>query len=952
MSDDLIRLKVNALLQKEYEKIIQSRHNQQNENVLNNFETEFKQLNENDKKFILEYRKIHPKLTPAQCIVHIMKSGFRGRENLKEDVLQFITHINENPIILSNQQQQKEQNQNQTDEQYVTKYIERHQNIPIAQAIQNLLHTYFKGRFVISEQTLDFLQSKLQQSGNPLTQSDEADRQDQNFASFTQIYTDTLQKLKKWDQNPKELCNIISKLTKNMKPKFWSLVEQHEKYNSTDIQSTPLEYFDNTYKLANKSQIKPKEQSEQTCVRTLKLQQIVSQTNYNQHTELYKSGLQYIYSQSYVDKTPKELRDEINKLNIEHQKLFWGYIQANSQPKRPISFLKFYFSNTYCAPTYSDKINDQDKGYIINYVVKNNTLRVIQLTEELMNNYFKSRDILQRAVYNYVEKIKKRKEVQNLILTQNNIKRYNQIQDTSISNSNSEQSQYVDNDMNEQSTNVKSTTSLRYNQIQDNGNSEQSQNTTVDLSGLKKNQDKLTFAKSTQVYKNSLEIILQKDCSQKTPKELCECINKLEADLLKQFWSYVVSNFTPQKTLQHLRTYYKRSYECVLYSDKLNDEDRTVIHQYIDKSNTQTTTQQVNYLLKNHFKKRDIFPQAIQQFIINQKAYSKNIKVKQLKIQNIPNPQDDIHIINPQNYSYLKQKHSLKDFYSAYYKQSLSNVLAQDCSEMQDPEIFKTVQNLNEDQSEQFWNHLQSIVIPEKTVKDLKYYFSLRYQVVMYSECLNQNDRTYIKNLIREQSQMTRKELLEYIMEKQFKNRNIYGEQVKQYLDNQYCIYYRQQLNNDTNMSSQDMLGNDTTIKAQLQDLSKQDFNTKLYQLGLEKISGQNYCKSTPIQIVQEINKLNPIQQKIFWGFVQSYDQQKTQSVQKYFRRTYSKIIYSDNINDVDRQYILKYIADNKELPLKKQLEWLVENYFVFRDVFPQQIYRYIQEQNKKLFKK
>ncbi|CAL6001080.1 Hypothetical_protein [Hexamita inflata] len=79
----------------------------------------------------------------------------------------------------------------------------------------------------------------------------------------------------------------------------------------------------------------------------------------------------------------------------------------------------------------------------------------------------------------------------------------------------------------------------------------------------------------------------------------------------------------------------------------------------------------------------------------------------------------------------------LKDFYSAYYKQSLSNVLAQDCSEMQDPEILKTVQNLNDDQSEQFWNHLQSIVIPEKTVKDLKYYFSLRYQVVMYSECLN-----------------------------------------------------------------------------------------------------------------------------------------------------------------------------------------------------------------------
>ncbi|CAL6001097.1 Hypothetical_protein [Hexamita inflata] len=927
MSDELIRLKVNALLQKEYEKIIKSRNKQQNENVPehnlgNNFESEFKQLNENDKKFILEYIKIHPKLTPAQCIVHIMKSGFRGRENLKEDVLQFITHLKENPILLCNQQQEQ-QNQYEIDEQYVTKYIEKHQNIPIAQAIQNLLHTYFKGRFIISVQTLDFLQSKLQQSGNPLTLSNETDRQDQNFASFTQIYTDTLQKLKKCDQNPKtpkELCDIIQKLTKNMKPKFWNLVDQQVKENVTYIQSTAQEYFDNTYKLANKSQIKPKEQSEQTCVRTLKLQQIVSQTNYNQHTELYKSGLQYIYSQSYVDKTPKELRDEINKLNIEHQKLFWGYIQANSQPKRLVSFLKQYFNDTYCAPTYSDKINDDDKEYIINYVVKNNTLQVIQLTEELMNNYLKNRDILQRAVYNYVEIIKKRKAVQNLILTQNNIQRQNQIQD----NGNSEQqSQNIDNDM------KKSTA-------------------TVDLSGLKNNQDKLTFAKSTQVYKNSLEIIFQMDCSQKTPKELCECINKLEADQLKQFWSYVVSNFTPQKTLQHLRTYYKRSYECVLYSDKLNDEDRAVIHQHINKTNTQTTTQQVNYLLKTHFKKRDIFPQAIQQYIINQKAKSKNIKVKQLKIQNIPKMYSD----NTHNYSFIKQKHNLKDFYSAYYKQSLSYVLTQDCSEMQDPEIFKTVQNLNEDQGDQFWNHLQSIIIPEKTVEYLKKYFRLRYKVVLYSECLNQNDRTYIKNLIREQSQMNRKELLEYIMEKQFKNRNIYGEEIKQYFDGQYILYYRQQLNNDTNISSQDMLGNDTTIKAQLQDLSKQDFYTKLYKFGLEKIYGKSFDNIEQKQIILEINKLTPIQQKIFWNFVQSYDQQKIQRVQEYFRRNYSKIIYTDNINNIDRQYILTHMTDHKELSPKQYALWLVENYFVFRNIFPIQIQRYIQRQKQKLSQK
>ncbi|CAL6001060.1 Hypothetical_protein [Hexamita inflata] len=52
------------------------------------------------------------------------------------------------------------------------------------------------------------------------------------------------------------------------------------------------------------------------------------------------------------------------------------------------------------------------------------------------------------------------------------------------------------------------------------------------------------------------------------------------------------------------------------------------------------------------------------------------------------------------------------------------------------------------------------------------------------------------------------------------------------------------------------------------------------------------------------------------------------------------------------QQYIHQYLANNKELRLKKLVEWLVENYFVFRDVFPEHIYRYIQKYNKKLSKK
>ncbi|CAL6001061.1 Hypothetical_protein [Hexamita inflata] len=732
MSDESVGQEVNTLLQKEYENTLNMLDKQQNEKgqeqtYLNNSQTEFKLLNENDKKFIIEYIKIHPQLTPAQCIVYIMKSGFRSRETLKDEVLQFTTHFKERLIVVNQQNQEHEQYK--ADEQYVQNYIEQHKQLPITQIVLNLLYTYFKGRLVISEQILNFLKIKLQtpqQNENQSAQSEESTKQNKNlyFANFTQIFTDALKKLKKCDQNPKtpkELCVIISKLTKTMQPKFWNLVEQHEKYNSTDIQSTPLEYFDNTYMLIANQNEEPSESIEQTgTVRTQNLKLLVQQTSYNQYTELYKAGLLQIYNQSYEDKTPKELRNEINKLNIEQQQQFWDYIKENSQPKRQIFQLKQYFRSAYCAPTYSDKINDEDKQYIINYIVKNSKQPLQQQTKWIMENYFQNRDIHLYSVHQYISAIIKTKAVQNLILTEYNKKQQNLIQENDNSEQNSENQ---DNVINEQSTSV--------------------QSTTIDLSGLKKNQDKLTFAKSTQVYKNGLEIIFQTDCSQKTPKELCECINKLEADQLKQFWSYVVSNFTPQKTLQHLRTYYKRSYECVLYDDKLNDEDRTVIHQYLDnEANSLTTTQQIHYLMKTHFKNRNIFPQIVIGFIANQKQKLKKSNVK--KLQKLTRSTDQIKPLLSQNLQQEKQNTSLRDFYSEYYKQSLSYVLKNDFSEMQKPEIFKTVQNLNEQQQQLFWNRLSFLFNDEKPLTDLKQYFKQYYSVVMYSDSSRMIESTLI----------------------------------------------------------------------------------------------------------------------------------------------------------------------------------------------------------------
>ncbi|CAL6001062.1 Hypothetical_protein [Hexamita inflata] len=194
-------------------------------------------------------------------------------------------------------------------------------------------------------------------------------------------------------------------------------------------------------------------------------------------------------------------------------------------------------------------------------------------------------------------------------------------------------------------------------------------------------------------------------------------------------------------------------------------------------------------------------------------------------------------------------------------------------------------------------------------------------------------------------------------MEQHFRDRNIHQVSVRLYFSKQYLQHQRQLLQKHENDNKQTELDFDVQIQEQLNknDLSKQDFYTKLYQFGLEKIYGESFDNIEQKQIALEINKLNPIQQKQFWDFVKVYDQNSagySQNGQQYFKRSYCRTIFTDKINDIDKEYIQQYLANNKELPLKKQVEWLVENYFVFRDVFPEQIYRYIQTYNKKLSKK
>ncbi|CAL5998355.1 Hypothetical_protein [Hexamita inflata] len=87
-------------------------------------------------------------------------------------------------------------------------------------------------------------------------------------------------------------------------------------------------------------------------------------------------------------------------------------------------------------------------------------------------------------------------------------------------------------------------------------------------------------SEKTQIYKEILNIIQLEDCSEKSPKEICQMILQLDQTTSKRFWELVVSqtltNYMQQKS------YFRVQYCQVLFSEKLTDDDKQNIFKYVE----------------------------------------------------------------------------------------------------------------------------------------------------------------------------------------------------------------------------------------------------------------------------------------------------------------------------------------------------------------------------------
>ncbi|CAL6066282.1 Hypothetical_protein [Hexamita inflata] len=120
---------------------------------------------------------------------------------------------------------------------------------------------------------------------------------------------------------------------------------------------------------------------------------------------------------------------------------------------------------------------------------------------------------------------------------------------------------------------------------------------------------------------------------------------------------------------------------------------------------------------------------------------------------------------------------------------------------------------------------------------------------------------------------------------------------------------------------------------------------TQIYKAGLFQILQQDYSQKTPKELCQLIQQLTQDQKILFWQFVQSnfIPQSSMINIKQYYKSSYQHVMYTDTLSDIDKEEIIKRIEGQLwDFKLQQLTQLLMQTQFKQRDIFPQQVLRFI----------
>ncbi|CAL6034152.1 Hypothetical_protein [Hexamita inflata] len=420
--------------------------------------------------------------------------------------------------------------------------------------------------------------------------------------------------------------------------------------------------------------------------------QIQDQAAY--YTQLYKNGLKCLLGEDYSAADQIQLTQCIRKLNQTQRIAFWKHIQEQDTTySKSVRQLKYFLKKGYQRVLYNDKLTTKDKQYIRKYCKLHPDLIPVEITEKLFQEYFQDRKLFFHEVRDFV-----------------------------------------------------------YNQYADKCEKVKSKKLVEQYFSKQWSEFKQSW---TDIYKQALHHVLNKDYTHESPQIVCSAIDSLKVQQKAQFWQYLEQNVQPKRIKSVLQAYYRCCYQKVLYTDRLTSEDKQLIKQYCNSNIQKTYILITNELIQLYFKQRSLFFYDILKVV---KEYLYQLR----KHKSID----------------INGKHCLKqniDELVNFYNQALSQQLGNDCSNLTAVQICQTIDSLNRLDSKQFWTILEQILQPKTSMELIKQRYRQSFRSVLFTDRVNEKDLIFMNKYCIDNSEcMSPAEITKNLIRTYFSARSIF----------------------------------------------------------------------------------------------------------------------------------------------------------------------------------
>ncbi|CAL6066240.1 Hypothetical_protein [Hexamita inflata] len=459
----------------------------------------------------------------------------------------------------------------------------------------------------------------------------------------------------------------------------------------------------------------------------------------------------------------------------------------------------------------------------------------------------------------------------------------------------------------------------------------------------------MVFNIATKTYQNALQKMTGLDHSKNSPAEICQIINSLEATKYDYFW-YKVQGRNPSNSLDEAKYYFNNTYCQTLHAKEQQTQDEAQHKQFEKQSNInkkQTNIQNNDIISLGSSTTLELTSDSEQTQEVRlsqeQDQYIKKyiqehtqitvpkmamylLKTKQLNLTNITSAQLQ-HFINNQSNQVQQDQSSL--------------INKTKIQQQQLKVVYQPLRQLSEDDK----NYIIQYITAHSNLKSSRTIFFLikQFKHKIAKSVVTQFALNYIQKQQKFDNQKYHNQNIEQVKRREYIN------QLK--IDNN--VKYHNELISD-NIYSKQKVDNQKIIIPQL-TIDKKSQNlvnkyTQLYKACLHSITKKEYSSYSPQQLCEIINSFDQQEQLHFWRVVSQANvelQSSTSRGKNNYENSYKRVLYTENINDNDREYIINFIKQHEKLSSLQQTELLMKSYFQNRSVFHRQVNTFIMNSKK-----